>query len=338
MIALAQVKRFVVWLRMIEPADRADLTILTGFLGSGKTSLLNAILRDPAFGDTAVLINELGDVGVDHLLVEQVGDDIILLESGCVCCSIEDDLSAALARLSAQRAAGVIPPFTRIIVETTGIADPGPVIQTVIGRPTPGLAITLDGVITVVDGVLGATSLDAFPEVERQVAVADLLVVSKQSMAEPDAVTRLIDRLSELAPDVPVLDHDVARQTPALLFGGFAQRVHAPTPHRHHHGHDGRYATFTLRWEAPVAWTDFIAWLEGLLAVRGDDILRLKGMVNVAGQERPVIVQGVQQLLFAPTRLPDWPGGCPRNEIVMITRHFSRTAAWRSLMPFVDPA
>lgn len=323
---------------MTDQLDRADLTILTGFLGSGKTSLLNAILRDPAFGDTAVLINELGDVGVDHLLVEQVGDDIILLESGCVCCSIEDDLSAALARLAAQRAAGVIPPFRRIIVETTGIADPGPVIQTVIGRPTPGLAITLDRVITVVDGVLGATSLDAFPETLRQVAVADLLVVSKQSMAEPDAVAMLIARLGELAPDVPVLDHDVAKKAPAMLFDPGTRSDHQLTSHRHHHGHDGRYATFTLRWQEPVAWIDFTAWLEALLAVRGDDILRLKGMVDVAGQDRPVIVQGVQHLLFAPTRLPDWPGGSARNEIVMITRHFSKTAAWRSLMPFMDAA
>jgi G3E family GTPase len=337
-IALANVKCFVVRWVMNMKFDDVALTILTGFLGSGKTSLLNAILRDPAFSDTAVLINELGDVGIDHLLVEQVGDDIILLDSGCVCCSIEDDLSAALVRLAAQRATGNIPKFRRIIVETTGIADPGPVIQTVMGRATPGLSITLDRVVTVVDAVLGPTSIDAFPETLWQIAVADILVVSKQTMADPADIVRLTERLGALAPSVPVVDHDAACRNPAMLFGPLQTQRMVPdhSAHRHHpRGHDARYASFTLRWQSPVGWTQMTAWLDGLLSVRGDDILRLKGILNIEGQERPVVVQGVQHLLFAPTRLPLWPNGSPFTEIVMISRHFSKSAAQRSLMPFV---
>lgn len=313
------------------------LIIITGFLGSGKTSLLRSILAHPALADTAVIINEFGDVALDHLLVERGGADFLLLESGCICCAAEDDFTTALTRLMARRELGLTPPFRRVILETTGIADPGPVIRFAAAR-RPGIAhIELDRVITVVDALLGDSSLDAHEECVRQVIMADLLVLSKTTMAAHGAVELFRERLENLAPGIPIVLHEDAARDPQLLLAAARQRPAAAAadtlPHRAAH-HDGRFSTFALTWDAPMAWVDFTAWLEGLLTVRGDDILRLKGLLHVESEARPVVIQGVQHMLFPPERLDAWPRGRPCTELVFVTRLFTRTAACRSLAPF----
>jgi G3E family GTPase len=317
------------------------LTIVTGFLGSGKTSLLRRLLTHPALADTAVIINELGDVALDHLLVERTGSDIVLLDSGCICCAAEDDFTAALMRLIARRNRGLTPPFSRVIVETTGIADPGPVIQSIMARPPPTTRIEFNRVVTVVDALLGDTSLDAHHECIQQVVVADLLVLSKTAIAEFGVVERLKARLAGLAPGTPIVTQEEAARNPMVLFAQGGPRPVGPVPLASRHRadrHDRRYSTFTLTWDVAVSWTDFRAWLEGLLTVRGDDILRLKGLLYVEGETRPVVIQGVQHVLFPPERLDAWPRGRARTDLVFITRYFTREAARRSLVPFAPRA
>ncbi len=315
------------------------LTVVTGFLGSGKTSLLRGLLRHPALSDSAVVINEFGDVALDHLLVEQGGSDVVVLASGCVCCTADDDFMAALERLLARRRLGELPPFRRVILETTGIADPGPVVQAVLARPVAGTPVELDRVVTVVDALTGDASLDAHPECLRQVVMADVLLLSKTRLADPAVVAQLRSRLAELAPGVPLLLQEDAATDPMALFAGAGFRhVLPPAAAVAGNGsrHDRRYATFSLGWDEPAEWAEVVAWLEGLLTVRGDDILRLKGLLRIRGEDRPVVIQGVQHMLFPPERLPAWPRGRARTELVFITRHFTPAAARASLAPFVQ--
>ncbi|RME62196.1 MAG: GTP-binding protein, partial [Alphaproteobacteria bacterium] len=213
------------------------LNVLTGFLGSGKTTLLARILANPAFADTAVLINELGEVGLDHLLVERLEEDIVLLDSGCVCCAIGDDLIAAVTRLMAARAYGAVPDFKRIVLETTGIADPGPIVQAVAARAG---AVVPGAVVTVVDALLGAQSLDAYPECVHQVAMADRIVLSKTDLAVGEQVARLKARLADLAAGVPIVPQGQAAADPACLFarvGGGSGLAAAAAGQRQAHGY-----------------------------------------------------------------------------------------------------
>lgn len=316
--------------------------ILTGFLGSGKTTLLNRLLRRPDMADTAVLVNELGEVGIDQWLIEPLTDGVVLLESGCVCCSVRDDLTAALASLLAKRRAGVVPPFRRIILETTGIAVPGPIAQLVLADEELARNVHLAGILTVVDGELGALSLERHIECIEQVATADQLVVTKLDIASPAVLETLRARLRTVNPLAPIIDAEEETSLAHDLLT--VDLVRLPRPHesngaayeRQHVGHAARFSTFALSWEQPVEWCDLEAWLDNLLIARGDDILRIKGLVNVAGSDQPIVLQGVQHTLYPPTRLPSWPHGLPRTELVFITRDFSRAAAMRSIGPFTN--
>jgi G3E family GTPase len=336
---------------MASPATRTaptPLLVLTGFLGSGKTTLLNRLLVHPAMTDTAVIINEFGPVGIDHLLVEAVADDVLLLESGCLCCSAGDDLGLTLAALLTRRGSGDLPPFRRIVLEMTGVADPGRLLQRLLADPLLGVQVRIHGVLTVVDAVFGSVTLDRHPECAQQVALANQLALSKLDLAEATAVTALRARLRDLNPLATCLE--TARIDGARLFDdvgragvSFAvappptvrslsipsgQPVTSPTHGAHH---ADRYSAFCLRGEEPVDWADFEAWLEALLLARGDSILRIKGLLNVAGRPRPQLVQGVQHALYPRAELPAWPRGRPCSEIVFVTRDFSSSAALRSL-------
>lgn len=306
--------------------------VLTGFLGSGKTSLLARILKQPAFANTAVLINEFGEVGLDHLLVSHLEDDIVLLESGCVCCSIGDDLTGSLIQLMAARGRGGTPAFDRIILETTGIADPAPIVQAVAGIPELAGRIAPGAVITVVDAALGSDTLSSHAQALNQVAMADTLILTKQDVAPPDQTRALTARLRALAPGAPVLAPDEVVASPSHLFKRHRSNSLLIGAAAHQHGHG--YHSFCLSWTQPVNWDDFMAWTEGLLGARGDDILRLKGLLRVQHQPGPMVVQAVQHMLFKPELLAAWPQGRRCSQLVVIARHLTPDAVERSLAPF----
>jgi G3E family GTPase len=321
------------------------LVVLTGFLGSGKTTLLNRLLSDPSMHDTAVIVNEFGEIGLDHLLVTAVADDVVLLASGCVCCTAGDDLGTALASLLAKRNGGTLPPFQRIILETTGIADPGSVLQRLLSDGVIARQIRIQAVVTVVDAVFANSALSRYTECASQVAVANRLVISKLDLVSQDQVDALMASLRSINPSAPMFLPTRHGPAPTCLLGDTdadaSVTFHAIpplTPCPLHRGaapvHADRYDTFCFCWNEPTDWEDFKAWLEGLLIARGDSILRMKGLLQVIGVTHPVVVQGVQHALYPPKALERWPHGMPRSEAVFVTRDFSRDAALRSFGQF----
>jgi G3E family GTPase len=316
------------------------VVVLTGFLGSGKTTLLNRLLSDPLMHDTAVLVNEFGEIGVDHLLIAAVAEDVVLLASGCVCCNAGDDLNAALASMMARRHSGALPPFQRIVLETTGIADPAAVLQRLLSDPHLAAQLRIQAVVTVVDAAFGGSALGRYAECSHQVALASRLVISKLDLVGTDSAHSLVDLLRSINPTAPILlpgrdappirlFEDTAADT-GLSFDSIPPSVPHPVGHTTAPDHTNRYSTFWLRWNEPTDWDHFKAWLEGLLIARGDSILRMKGLLQVAGRTLPVVVQGVQHALYPPRDLACWPNDVPRSEVVFITQDFPREAAVRS--------
>lgn len=331
--------------------DPIPVFVLTGFLGSGKTTLLKSLLVHPGMRDTAVVINELGEVGLDHLLVREVTEEVVLLGSGCVCCAMRDDLVSALRELRSLREAGSIPPFGRVVVETTGLADPAPLVQTLIGERSLHGDYRLANLVTTIDAVLGESELDAHMEAVKQAALADRLVLTKLDLAMPPRIEPLRERLRALNPAAELVDSAPGRfPAPEQLFDatGFDLRAKpraarvwlkeeaylAQRPHHRHRDserHDERVAAFCIRLAEPVEWTPFLEWLELLLASRGESLLRVKGLVNVGGKTRPVVIQGVQHIFYPPVELPDWPDADRTTRIVFITRDLTRSAVETSL-------
>jgi G3E family GTPase len=312
--------------------DPLPLFVLTGFLGSGKTTLLNRLLADPAMQDTAVIVNEFGEIGIDHLLVSAVTDDVVLLASGCVCCTAGEDFGTALASLLDRRSGGSLPPFARIVLETSGIADPALLLQRVLSDAALAAQIRIEAVVTVVDAVFGEATLSRCGECATQVAMANDLVLSKTDLADGNGVDSLMRGIRSINPAAPILRCERDGPSAERLFGNSRCSPSLPdrTFDRIHH-HAGRYSTFWLAWDEPTEWEDFKAWLEGLLIARGDSILRLKGILQVIGKAQPLVIQGVQHALYRPTSLAGWPRGVPRSEIVFVTRDFSPLAAVRSI-------
>ena len=321
------------------------LVVLTGFLGSGKTTLLNRLLSDPSMHDTAVIVNEFGDIGVDHLLVSMVADDVVLLASGCVCCNAGEDLGTALASLL-QKRSGALPPFQRIIIETTGIAAPESVLQRLLSDGFLAGQIQIHAVVTVVDAVFGQQTLSRYSECGSQVALANRLVISKLDLVGRDHVGALVASLRCINPLAPIFFPALDDPAPTYLFGGADadasvtfHAIPALTSRSFHRAtapsHAERYDTFWLRWNEPTDWKDFQAWLEGLLIARGDSILRMKGLLQIAGDTYPIVVQGVQHALYPPKVLKLWPHDPPRSEIVFVTRDLSRSAVLRSFGQFL---
>ena len=312
------------------------MVVLTGFLGAGKTTLLNDVLRSGRFADTVVLINEFGEIGLDHLLVERVDGDMLLLASGCLCCTVRGDLVNALEGLLRRLDNGRIKPFNRVIIETTGLADPVPVLQTIIGHPYLALRFRLDRVVTVVDAVNGLATLERHREAVRQVALADDLVLSKVDLpsAQSDAVRARLRALNARAPitirtegdgSAEALFGELTREPggAAGLFsrGDFHYGGHA---HEAHAGHDrNRHSetirAFSLVRDQPLPAARLTVFLDLLRHAHGPQLLRLKGLVAVAEDpDRPVLVQAVQHLLHLPMRLDRWPDDDHRTRIVLI--------------------
>ena len=322
------------------------VSVITGFLGAGKTTLLNRLLKDPALTDTAVIINEFGDVALDHLLVEQASDGIVTLSDGCLCCSVRGELVDTLADLIDRLQTGRIGALSRVVVETTGLADPVPVLQSIMGHPALVQAYRLDGVITLVDAVNGMATLDAHVEAVKQVAVADRIVITKADLLEDGSeLARLQERLHALAPGAAIVDiadpsagvgallacglYDPATRTADVRrwLGEAGQHVHdhheGEHDHHdhahHHHGHDERVRTWSLTHDGPVAWAAIETFLDLLLSVHGEKVLRLKGIIElVEDPSRPLVVHAVQRLLHPPARLPAWPDATRGTRLVLI--------------------
>lgn len=323
---------------------RIPVTVLTGFLGAGKTTLLNRLLKAPDFAGTAVLVNEFGDVGIDHLLVERLSDDVALLDAGCLCCTLRGDLVRALGDLAARADAGQ--EIRRVVVETTGLADPAPILQTLMTDRRALRGFALDGVVTLVDALAGAATLDTRPEAVKQVAMADRLVLSKTDLATPEAVAVLTARLRALNPNAPLLEAAMAQPAQLLGAGGFdaaARRAtvagwlaaEAPRDTAADR-HDAAIETFTLAFDTPLPWQGISAWLGMLALTRGESVLRVKGLLNIAGEDRPVVVHGVQHVFHPPALLATWPPGHDRkSRLVFVLRNLPREVVVQGLAAFV---
>jgi G3E family GTPase len=350
--------------------DAIPITVLTGFLGAGKTTLLNCLLKHKSLTDTAVLINEFGEVGLDHLLVEAVSGDVVLLNAGCLCCTVRGDLVNALYSLVMRRARGEVPFFKRVIVETTGLADPAPILHTLITHPLLAARYRLDGVVTAVDAANGEATLDAQMEAVKQAAVADRIVLTKSDLAMAPAIASLRARLNALNPGVVIIPASDGVIDPLLILnlGPFRPEtkaadvlrwlneeafVHqAPDEHHHHehtdhHGHehhdrnrhDERIQAFCLTFDHPLRWEGFGRFLEMLVATRGESLLRVKGLLNLVGEDRPLVINGVQHIYHEPVPLGEWPvGDDRRSRLVFITRDLGRSVIEDGIRAFEQAA
>ncbi len=326
--------------------DTTPVTVLTGFLGAGKTTLLNHLLRQPELARTAVLVNEFGEIGLDHLLVEKIDDNTILLNAGCLCCTVRGDLSRVLREMLPRARRGEI---ARIMIETTGLADPAPVLATLMSDPVVASVYRLDGIVTVIDTVNGAAHLDAYQEAVRQIAVADRIVLTKTDLADAGDLSA---RIKALNPGAPVIEARNGVVDPAAILhaGLFDPSGKLPDVRRwldaeafedagHHHHHDPHVHAFCIVLDKPVHWQGLGMWLEMLIATSGEKLLRIKGILNLHGQDRPVAIHAIRHLLHPPTLLPGWPDGDPgTSRLVFITNGLSRAVIEGGLRAFEGAA
>lgn len=328
------------------------VSVITGFLGSGKTTLLNELIKHPTMDKVAVLVNEFGEVGLDHLLVETVSEDIVLLQSGCICCQVKEDLVTTLFDLFDKRKSGEIEAFTRVLIETTGVADPVPVIQVLISDPLLSSRFRLDGVITLVDSVFGESQLATHDESIKQVALADRLILTKADLVTPVELTPIKRRIQQLNPsatisevikgdihphslfDSKLFNSDQQRQRNAIEWLNKEQHdASRQTHHQHREGID----SISISLDNPIDWDCFSEWLDSLVFSRAENILRLKGILNVAGKSKPVVIQGVQHMFYPPSNLTEWPTEDRRSHLVFITYNFNPKAIEESLRAFLAP-
>src|ERR1700733_982853 len=307
-----------------ERGARIPVTVVTGFLGAGKTTLLRRFLASPEGRGTAVIVNEFGAVGIDDALLRESTEEIVLLGNGCVCCITRTDLQVALRRLVFDRERGTVPPFARVVIETSGLADPAPILQTFSTDRALGGEFHIDVVLAVVDAVNGESALESAPEARKQAILADRLVISKTDLASPAAVERLAQRLQQLNPraaiDIAVagaLDpHRIIEPVTGERSSFVAEADHG----------DG-IASFVIEQQTPIAWPAFSRGMETLIALRGNDLLRVKGILNATGCRGPVLVQYVQHLAHPPVELETWPDANRASRVVFITHDIAERDA-----------
>ncbi|SIQ72834.1 GTPase, G3E family [Rhizobium sp. RU33A] len=343
--------------------SRIPVSILTGFLGAGKSTLLNRLLKDPAMKDAAVIINEFGEVGIDHLLVETSNDAVVELADGCLCCTVRGELVDTLAELIDGMQTGKVKPLSRVVIETTGLADPAPVMQSVMGHPSIAQHFDLDGVVTVVDAVNGLSTIDAFPEAYKQVAVADRLILTKRTLADEAAVSALTQRLRSLNPRAPITDGDADDAgSAAMLINGLydasskiadvdrwlkdemaaAGDHHHHDHHHDHHGHSHGHGhhhhhdvnrhgasirSYSILHDEPIDPMAINMFVDLLRSTHGEKLLRMKAIVALTDRpDKPLVLHGVQSIFHPPVRLPSWPEGSDRKtRLVLITRDLSES-------------
>ena len=339
---------------------RVPVSIITGFLGSGKTTLLNHLLQDPALSDAVVIINEFGEVGIDHLLVATPSENMVLLKSGCLCCTVRGDLVETLADLRNKRRDGAIPAFSKAIVETTGLADPVPIIQTIATDDDLSQVYRLENVVTLVDAVHGMNLLGSHFEAVKQAAVSDVLLITKTDLADPGQLAILRDRLIRINPGAEICEvvrgviasdqvfrggiYDPATKGSEverwLREEGFQRSAMAVDAGHHGHGHHGHdvnrhddhVRSFSFYYDQPILRAGLVVWLNMLADLRGADLLRVKGILNVEGE--PVVVHAVQTIIHEPVVLSHWPSEERRSRIVMIVRDISRQELERTFEAF----
>ena len=303
-------------------AGRVPVIVVTGFLGAGKTTLLRAMLAHPAARDTAVIVNEFGEVGIDDVLLRTSTEDVRLIGNGCLCCSARNDLQRVLRNLAAEREAGTIPRFRRVFVETSGLSEPLPILQSFATDRSVATHYAFGGLVTVVDAVLGPTVEGSPGEWTEQVVLADRLVISKGDLAAPRSLDALRARLTSLNPSAPILDGAAVKADPSqVLTPPELRRL----PRSFAAGADGSdYGTFCLEFDQPFRWAVFTRAMDVLVDLRGSDLLRVKGLLNVEGSRGPVVAHYVQHLSSPPEELTTWPDEDRRTRLVFITRNLGR--------------
>jgi len=311
---------------------KTPVSIVTGYLGSGKTTLISSLLARPELGETAVIVNELGEIAIDHAILRRIDERTVVLASGCVCCTLRGDLADELRDLLDRRATGEVPAFTRVVVETTGIADPAPILATLVAEPLVRHQYALESVVATVDAQHGLRGVEA----ERQVAAADVLVVTKVDLADSAGLERDLRTLNPLATVVRATHGDVDPEallgTERRACGTSPQALSAPVEHAH--GHETDVAASSLVLDGRVDWLGFGVWLTMLLHARGREILRVKGLLNL-GDEGPLPVDAVQHVVHPPRHLDAWPDADHRSRLVFIGRGFTGDELERSLAAFL---
>lgn len=325
-------------------AGKIPVTLITGFLGSGKTTLISRLLKHPDMDKVAVIINEIGEIGIDHDLVSMSSESVSLLANGCLCCTVRTDLQETLRELFGDRRAGRIADFNRVMIETTGLADPAPVLQTLASDTMLGAHYRLDGVVTLVDAVNAPFQLAQYAQAERQIALADRVFITKSDLSTADGINALRGMIAAINPQAEVQACDMGDLHPGALTGiglgsarasestlRFLGELVADQPasddrkHAAYLGerlparHDPAVRTLSLRFDQTFSWTSFAAAMEMLISLRGQDLLRVKGIVNVEG--KPMVVQGVGHVFHPPVPLDGWPSEDTGTRLVFITRN-----------------
>ncbi|MCI5049003.1 MAG: GTP-binding protein [Rickettsiales bacterium] len=346
------------------------ISVITGFLGSGKTTLLSALLKHDGMKNTAVIINEFGEVGLDHALIEKSDDNIVELQSGCICCTIRGDLHKTLQELQQKRASGDIPPFDKLLIETTGFADPVPIIHMLMSMQDLIRSYILDGVVTVVDAVNGMHTLDTHPESVKQAAMAERIILSKTDLADESAIQDLIKRLEILNPTAELIQADHGDVAPSALFGLGAYDPHNMTQdvgewlkheahhqekhhgHDHHHEHDHEHdhshhhhdvnrhseeiQAFSFVYDQSVYLQVLLMALDYLSGVDNADLLRVKSILHVKDSDKPAVIHGVQRVFHPVQWLEEWPDDDRRSKLVFITRNIRKEQIEEFLRKFMD--
>ncbi|KAF7962057.1 hypothetical protein AWV80_26130 [Cupriavidus sp. UYMU48A] len=341
-------------------AALTPVTVLTGFLGSGKTTLLNALLRDERLRDTAVIINEFGEVGLDHLLVSKADENVVLLDSGCLCCSIGNGLSETLETLFRQRSDSTIPAFKRVVVETTGLADPFPLLKIVLNDYFVSKHFSINGVLTTVDAEHGIGQLRDHREARHQASAASCVAITKTDIAAPDVVADLKGKVLALNEDAEVipayttvgdqqkLSEELIELVTRAAGHSFVSPpapslVKLPVPGQPSEGslqplkfqfaHDEQIQSFVFRWDRPVNWQLYATWLGELQSLPAADLMRTKGLLQLDGSGPPYVIQGVQHTFSKPLRMADWPNADHRSWLVIIAKGIQRAALEKILQP-----
>lgn len=333
--------RLLTRLELLVTDHRIPVTLLTGFLGSGKTTVLNHLLRTPGMEGTAVVVNEFGDVGIDHELFVGSGETIVLLQNGCLCCAIRTDLVETLHDMLEQHLIGDVARLDRVVIETTGLADPTPVFHTLMTDQVLVSQFRLDAIVTVIDAAAGIETLDTQPEAVKQLAIADRVILTKTDLVEVERAQRTRERISTINPAAPILiaDHgkvDINEITNIVAFDT-ATRSEAISEwlndgaYDSNAGHNADVNSACLVLDKPLSLGTLDTWLDALTAQQGPDLLRMKGLINVEGKKGPLLVHGVQHVFHPPRELPEWPSDDRRSRIVLISRKLEQAQLQASL-------